>query len=259
MDTNIVAVREKVANSILTRLGGGEMDIELGPETLQKCIDLALAKLKQRSDAPLEESLILLTLQKNQKEYILPDEIVQIEKIYRKGFSRFWGNSSNFDPFMYNGWTNIFCCGLNNSGRTGGLTTYDLSVGYLQTAAKLFCAYPNYTFNPNSHKLVFVENPRADNEIVLLHSFIDKPDYMILQDRYSGLWCENWALAEAKEILGQLRERFSSGLPSPMAGSTNQNGAQLKQEAKAEKELLEKELMHFTAGSTINTPCIMHG
>ena len=259
MNTNIVEVRKKLVDTIMTRLGGNEMDLDISPETVDKCIDLAIAKLKQRSDSPLEESLILLTLVKNQKEYILPNEIVSIQKIYRKGFSRFYGNSDNFDPFWYSGWSNIFTCGMLNSGRVGGLTTYGLSVDYLQTCAKMFCAYPNYSFNANTHKLVLVENPRTDNEVILLHSYIDKPDYMLIQDRYAGLWIQNWALAETKEILGQLRERFSSGLPSPMAGSVNQNGSQLKSEAKAEKELLEKELMHFTTDGDLQNPCILHG
>ena len=253
MDTNIVAVREKIANSILTRLGGAEMDIELTPESVQKCIDLAIAILKQRIDASLEESLVLLTLQKNQKEYILPDEIVEIEKIYRKGYGRSYGSlaGQNMDPFAYS-WTNMYMCGLLGSSKVGGLVTFELSTNYLKTAGKMFGQYMNYSFNPNTHKLIVAENPRADNEIILLHSYVDRPEYMILQDRYSGLWCENWALAEAKEILGQLRERFSSGLPSPMAGSTNQNGAQLKQEAKAEKEL-----MHFTPGGFV--PSVFSG
>ena len=68
MNTNIIEVRKNMADSIFTRLGGNEMDIELDPKTINKCIDLALAKLKQRSDASEEESLVLLTLVKNQKE-----------------------------------------------------------------------------------------------------------------------------------------------------------------------------------------------
>ncbi len=252
MNTNIIEVRKNVCDTILTRLGGVEMDIELDPITLEKCIDLALAKLKQRSDAVLEESLVLLTLQKNQKEYILPDEIVEVEKIYRKGYGRQYGSlaGQNMDPFAYS-WTNMYMCGLMGSSKVGGLVTFDLNTSYLKTAGKMFGMYMNYSYNPNTHKLVLVENPRSENEVILLHSYVDRPDYMILQDRYSGLWCLDWATAEAKEILGQLRERFSSGLPSPMSGSTTQNGAQLKAEAKAEKERLEKDLMHFTAGGYV--------
>lgn len=258
MNTNIIEVRKKVSNNIITRLGGNEMDIELDPFTIEKCIDLALAKLKQRSDSVLEESLVMVTLVKNQQEYILPNEIVEVQQIYRKGYGRYTGSygTGNMDPFAY-AWTNMYMCGLTGSSKVGGLTTFELNTNYLKTAGKMFGMYMNYTFNPNTHKLVLVENPRTDNEVILLHSYVERPDYMILQDRYSGLWCENWALAEAKEILGQLRERFSSGLPSPMAGSTTQNGAQLKAESKAEKELLEKELMHFTAGGFV--PSVFSG
>ena len=252
MNTNIVEVRNRIVDSLETRLGGSLMDIELDNKTYQKCIDLALAKLKQRSDACLEESLVLLTLQRNQKEYILPDEIEEIERIYRKGYGRQYGSlaGQNMDPFAYS-WTNMYMCGLMGSSKVGGLVTFDLNTSYLKTAGKMFGMYMNYSFNPNTHKLVLVENPRSDNEVILLHSYVMRPDYMILQDKSSGLWCENWALAEAKEILGQLRERFSSGLPSPMAGSTSQNGAQLKAEAKSEKELLEKELNHFVPGGYV--------
>ena len=70
MDTNITEVREKMIHSIITRLGGNQIDVELDNDTLQKCIDLAEAKLIQRGDAYVEESLVLLTLKKNQKEYI---------------------------------------------------------------------------------------------------------------------------------------------------------------------------------------------
>jgi len=252
MNTNIVEVRKNVANTILTKLGGSMMDIELDDESLQTCIDLALAKLKQRSDACLEESLVLLTLQRNQKEYILPDEIEEVEKIYRKGYGRQYGSlaGQNMDPFAY-AWTNMYMCGLLGSSKVGGLVTFDLNTSYLKTAGKMFGMYMNYSYNPNTHKLVLVENPRSDNEIILLHSYVMRPDYMILQDKFSGLWCLDWATAEAKEILGQLRERFSSGLPSPMNGSTTQNGNQLKAEAKAEKERLEKELIAFIPGGYV--------
>lgn len=257
MNTNIIEVRRNIIDTIYTKLGGNEMEIELDPSTIDKCIDLAISKLKQRSDSAIEESLILVTLVKNQKEYILPEEIVVVERLYRKGFSRFYGNSSSFDPFLYAGWNNIFSCSMNNAGRSGGLVTYNLSVDYLQTCSKLFCAYMNYSFNPNTHKLVLAENPRTDNEVILLHSYVDKPDYMLLQDRYASLWLIEWAYAEALLILGKLRGRFSNGLPNPMNGSTSQDANTLITESKELKERLEKELNHFTTGSFV--PSVFSG
>ena len=135
MNTDIVEVRENMINSILLRLGDGMIDVELTHEQLQKCIDLALAKLIQRSDAYVEESLVLLTLKKNQKEYILPNEIVAIQQLYRRGYGRSYGSTGgqNMDPFAM-AWTNVYMAGAINGVRTGGLVTYELHNNYLKTA-----------------------------------------------------------------------------------------------------------------------------
>lgn len=250
MNTNITEVRQNMVNSILTRLGSGMIDVELTDEQLQKCIDLAEAKLIQRGDAYVEESLVLLTLKKNQKEYILPDEIIEIQQIYRRGYGRAFGSTvgQNMDPFAM-AWTNVYMAGAINGVRTGGLVTYELHNNYLKTAGKMFGMYMNYSFNPNTHKLVIAENPRSDDEIILLHSYVDRAEYEVLQDRFASLWIENWALAEAMEILGRIRSRFGN-LPGPN-GSVSQDGDALKQESKAMKEELTKELNNFVPGGDV--------
>ncbi len=250
MNTNITEVRQNMVNSILTRLGSGMIDVELTDEQLQKCIDLAEAKLIQRGDAYVEESLVLLTLKKNQKEYILPDEIIEIQQIYRRGYGRAFGSTGgqNMDPFAM-AWTNVYMAGAINGVRTGGLVTYELHNNYLKTAGKMFGMYMNYSFNPNTHKLVIAENPRSDDEIILLHSYVDRAEYEVLQDRFASLWIENWALAEAMEILGRIRSRFGN-LPGPN-GSVSQDGDALKQESKAMKEELTKELNNFVPGGDV--------
>ena len=250
MNTNITEIRQNMVNSILTRLGSGMIDVELTDEQLQKCIDLAEAKLIQRGDAYVEESLVLLTLKKNQKEYILPDEIIEIQQIYRRGYGRAFGSTGgqNMDPFAM-AWTNVYMAGAINGVRTGGLVTYELHNNYLKTAGKMFGMYMNYSFNPNTHKLVIAENPRSDDEIILLHSYVDRAEYEVLQDRFASLWIENWALAEAMEILGRIRSRFGN-LPGPN-GSVSQDGDALKQESKAMKEELTKELNNFVPGGDV--------
>jgi len=247
MNNELVKVRENMVNSILMRLGGGMIDIELTNEQLQKCIDLAIAKLIQRGDAYVEESLVLLTLKKNQKEYILPDEIVEIQQIYRRGYGRAYGSTGgqNMDPFAM-AWTNVYLAGAVNGVRTGGLVTYELHNDYLKTAGKMFGMYMNYAFNPNTHKLTLAENPRSDDEIILLHSYVDRAQEEVLQDRFAALWIENWALAEAMEILGRIRSRFGT-LPGPNGGVSS-DGEALKNESKTMKEELTKELNNFVPG-----------
>ena len=36
--------------------------------------------------------------------------------------------------------------------------------------------YMNYTFNPNTHKLILAENPRGDDEIILLNLIKEHPE-----------------------------------------------------------------------------------
>lgn len=249
MITDNEKAKQKVVDNVLLRLGGGMIDIELTNEQLLKCVDLSLARLRQQSDAFVEESLVIMALTINQHEYILPDEIVDIECIYRKGYGRGYGAlGNNMNPFAY-AWTSLYSLGLVGNQKSGGLVTYDLNTSYLRTAARMFGAYMNYSWNPNTHKLILAENPRADQEIILLHSYVDKPDYMILQDRFSGYWCESYSLAEAKEILAGIRGRFGS-LPGPN-GNIQQNANELKSEAKELKEQLLKELAQGLAGDNI--------
>lgn len=250
MITDNTIARKQLIENVLLRLGNEMIDIELTPNQLDTCLNLALKKLKQRGDAFIEESLVLLTLKKNQKEYILPDEIVEIQQIYRRGYGRAYGSTGgqNMDPFQQ-AWTNVYMAGAINGVRTGGLVTYELHNDYLKTAGKMFGMYINYTFNPNTHKLIINENPRADDEIILLHSYVDKPEYEIIQDRFAGLWIENWTFAEAMELLGRIRSRFGN-LPGPN-GSVTQDGDSLKQDAKALKEELTKELSQFIPGGDI--------
>lgn len=249
MITDIIKVRKNLADNILRRLGDGMIDIELTPQQIDTCIDLALKTLKQQGDAGVSESLVLLTLQKNQKEYILPDEVMEVQQIYRRGYGRTYGSTGGqmIDPFQM-AWTNIYMAGGINGVRTGGLVTYELQSNYLKTAGKMFGMYMNFTFDENTHKLILAESPRSDDEVICLHSYVAKPDYEIIQDRYSGIWIENWSFAESLELLGRIRNRFKN-LPSLVGGSISQDGAELIQEAKKMKEDLIKDLHHLVSGS----------
>lgn len=241
MNTDTRALRENLIKNIIIRLGGGMIDVELDDETLNHCIDLAIMQLKQRGDACYEQSLILLTLHRDVKEYILPDDIAYVQQIYRRGFGRTYGATSGpmMDPFSY-GWANIYTANCFNGGEAGGLVTYDAANMYLKDAGKMFGLYMNYTYNEFTHKLIIAENPRSENEVILIGGVTVRPEYAILQDRMVGLWIENWAVAEAKEMLGQMRDRFAT-LPGALGG-IQQNGSTLKQESKASKEELLKQL-----------------
>jgi hypothetical protein len=84
-------------------------------------------------------------------------------------------------------------------------------------------------------------------ETVLLWIYNKKPDSMIFNDDRIYPWIQDYALALAKHMLGEAREKFAT-IAGPQGG-TQLNGAALKAEAKAELEALEDELKRFVDGS----------
>jgi hypothetical protein len=91
--------------------------------------------------------------------------------------------------------------------------------------------------------------PETDDpaETVLLWIYNKKPDSMLFNDSRIFPWIQDYALAVAKDMLGQAREKFAT-IAGPQGG-TQLNGAALKGEAKAEMEALEEELKRFYDGS----------
>lgn len=84
-------------------------------------------------------------------------------------------------------------------------------------------------------------------ETILLQIYNHKPDWMLFNDRRVLPWIQDYALAVAKDILGQAREKFAQ-IAGPQGG-TQLNGAALKAEAKAEMEGLEEELKRYFDGA----------
>ena len=84
-------------------------------------------------------------------------------------------------------------------------------------------------------------------ETVLLWVYNRKPDSMLFNDERIYPWLQDYALALAKDMLGQAREKFAT-IAGPQGG-TQLNGAALKTEAKAELDALEEELKRFIDGS----------
>ena len=58
----------------------------------------------------------------------------------------------------------------------------------------------------------------------------------------------DWALAEAKMMLGEARSKYASGLPGP-GGTVQLNGEALKQEAMTEKERLLQSIINMEEGN----------
>jgi len=127
----------------------------------------------------------------------------------------------------------------------GGLLTYELFAGYQELIGKMFGSFINFTWHPQSRKMVIQQRPRG-NELLLLWVYNEKPDWVLMEDIYAKQWIKDYTLANCKYMLGQAREKFAS-IAGPQGG-TALNGASLKAEAQGDIDRLTMELTTQVAG-----------
>jgi len=234
--------RNEVIKNLQTRLGSGMVDVELDPDHYNLAVDRAITRYRQRAANATEESGMFLTTQTDVDEYFLPNEVLEVRKIYRRAIGSDAGSGTGIDPFDL-AFTNLY---VLQAGRVGGVSLFDTFSQFQEVVGRIFGADMNFTWHPNAHRLNIIRRVKSE-ESILLHVYNEKPENEILRDRRSRIWLEDFAFATCKVILGEARGKYST-LPGA-AGGIQLNGEQLKAEAAAEFERLELELQRYTDGS----------
>lgn len=235
--------RDEFITQIKHMLGDQMVEVELDPGHYDTAISLSLDKLKQRSDGALEEQDIFLSMQRDVQEYTLPDEVQEVRRLYRRGVGAYTNGGVNFDP-VDAAFYNIY---LLQPNRSGGLATWDFYNQYLETVDKVFASQYNFVWYNSTKTLRLMRKPLAQEDVIV-RCWTTKSEEAALQDPYTGPWVRSHALALCKHMLGQARSKFPGGFPGP-TGSVVLNGEQLMQEAQAEVEKLDQELLDLvTAG-----------
>lgn len=236
--------KQEVFDYCKAMLGDGMIDVELDPIHYETALTRALGVFRQRSDNAVEESYAFLTLEESQNEYILPEEIQQVRQIFRRSVGSRTGNGTGgtvFEPFNL-AYTNTY---LLSSTNMGGLATYELFSQYQELVGKMFGSFINFTWHPQSRKLIIQQRPRGQEQVMLM-VYNKKPDFAIISDVYAGQWIKDYSLANCKIMLGQAREKFAS-IAGPQGG-TALNGAAMKQEGQADLDRLTQELVMLVPG-----------
>ena len=241
---DLTTQKQEVFDYINLSLGGGMVDVELDPGHYETALKKSLTKFRQRSDNSVEESYIFLPTVIDQNTYILPQEIVEVRKIFRRSIgSRSGGGDGGtlFEPFNL-AYTNTYLLASTNMG---GLATYDMFSQYQELVGRMFGSFIEFKWNTTTKELVILQRPRAEEEL-LLYCYNYRPDSELLKDYLAVQWIKDYALATCKYMLGEARSKFAT-IAGPQGGSTL-NGDALKNEAVAEMEKLEEELKTQVAG-----------
>ncbi len=247
----INAKKKDIIDYIRLRLGDGIVDVEADREHYDMAVKQALIRYRQKSSNSAEESYAFLDLFPETQEYIMPDNIMNIRSISRRGIGSVSGTTaSQFEPFS-SGYLNTY---MLQAGRVGGLVNYELFAGYQELTMKMFGGYINFSFNKATKKLTIVRkipwqgNNASEYESVLLHIDNLKPDIMLLNDYMAYPWIQDYAYALAMGAIGEAREKFAS-IAGPQGGTTL-NGAQLKTQSQAMLDKLDLDIKNYADGGT---------
>jgi len=244
---DLATQKQEVFDYVNAFLGGGMVDVELDPVHYETALTKALTRYRMRSDHSVEESYLFLKLIEDQNEYILPSEVIEVRKLFRRSIgSRTGGGDggSIFEPFNL-AYTNTYL--LSGSTQMGGLATYELFAGYQELVGRMFGSFIEFKWNSNTKKLTILQRPRAEEEI-LIFAYNYRPDGQLLEDYLAKQWIKDYTLAACKYMLGEARSKFAT-IAGPQGGSTL-NGDTLKAEAQSEMEKLENEVSMAVPGGT---------
>jgi len=236
--------REDLIREMQLRLADGIVDVELDREHYDVAIDKALAIYRQLSSGSVEESLLFLNTKDGVTEYTLPDEVQEVRRIYRRGIGTNSGGGTNFDPFDV-AFNNMY---MLQAGQIGGLAVFDAFAQYKEVIGRIFGSEYNFLWNRNTKQLKILRNIRHEEEIAVgIYNFI--PESILLKDVYAGNWLGTYALAQSKQMLGEARSKYASGLPGA-GGAIQLNGDALKNEAVTMMTDLREQLFQKEEGNS---------
>ena len=148
--------KQEVFDYVHTSLGGGMVDVELDPIHYETALTDALDRFRQRSDNSVEESYMFLPLVKDQNDYTLPNEVIEVRQNYRRSIgSRSGGGDGGtlFEPFNM-AYTNTY---LLASSNMGGVATYNMFAQYQELVGRMFGSFIEFKWNTTTKNLTILQ------------------------------------------------------------------------------------------------------
>ena len=237
-----MALKDDLTKEIELRLGGQMVDVELDPEHYDLAIKKSFEKYRQRSENAVEEAFVKLELIKEQSEYTLDNDVIDVFDVYRRTSGTLNSASGgDIEPFE--------TAYLNNyllySGRAGGMATYDALSQHREMLGKMFGENYTFTWNTVTKKLLLHRKVKT-NDTVYIHAYKHRNDEELLQDPYSSPWIKDYALAHGKLILAEARGKYNT-IAGPQGG-TSLNADALRMDAQATIDKLEDDLKYYAEG-----------
>ena len=236
--------REDLIRELQLRLADGIVDVELDREPYDVAVDKSMSIYRALSSNSVEESVVFIETIDGQTDYTLPDEVIEVRRIYRRGIGTNSGGGTNFDPFDV-AFNNMY---MLQAGQIGGLAVFDAFAQYKETIGRVFGSEYNFIWNRNTKQLKILRNIRHEEDIAVgVYNYV--PESILLKDVMASPWLAAYALAQSKLMLGEARSKYTSGLPGA-GGTVTLNGDALKAEGMEQVTSLKERLHNFEEGNT---------
>lgn len=226
---------DELAEEIMISLGANLVDVELSMDEIGLAFKKAKRTFQQKGHNNYRRVFYQLPVQPCRDVYMIPSEIDTVVKVIRPT-TKYFSTDDEFSMAAYN---QLF--GSTNTGLSGDWLSYELTLQQIERLQK-YTAF-DVQFNHDIHRdsITFLKNPNR-KEIWLLEVYTNLTD----EEYMDVLWIQEWALAEAKIMLGNAYRKFSQ-LPSP-DGSISLDGNGMIQEGNQDKERLLQEILDGVDG-----------
>ena len=231
---------EEVKAYVLRRLGDGIIDVELTPAHLQDVIDDTKRWFGFRVG---QKRVIQIPLTTATNVYILEPDVTEVLQVFLPT-AHF--PAVDTDDFSY---TYSLLFGQWRSPGASPMPYSDLvqRLQYLNMSKKIFSADREWTYNRDNHELLIMPRPSIVGNM-LVEVWTKDIDVRQFDPEDEDLFLR-YSLAQAKEFLGEIRNKWDS---MPMVGGDKGlNGEKLLESAKEMKEQLEKDAINWRRAAPI--------
>lgn len=233
-------LREQIADYVLLMLGAPAVEIELDKQQLSLAVDEGMRVFEEYAPASSYQHYYFQTTP-NVARYEMPCDIGLIRSVV-------WNTDGDCDAIqsLGGGYPVVSSTSQGWGGSTGWyqgmlptvpmwgmMGEFTIQKQYQETFRRMSSAEGSWMWSPENAIVLFPNPQRSGNVIVhYLQRMKDWPEV--------HRWMQEYALAQAKEMLGRIRSKFQQ-LPGPSGGMTL-DGDRLIEEARAEKEKLKEDL-----------------
>jgi hypothetical protein len=233
--------RLHMVDELRTLLGHPTIQVELSNYQLDFCITNALEYLRRESSAAYKQGYFFLYTVPGKQSYILTnrglsfDKIVSIMGVYRM-VSAFLSTVQGAGAYGQ-----IVLQHLYNMG-TFDILSYFMVSQYVEQLEQMFAARLTFNWDEQTRTLTF-PHTFARTEILSIDATVERTEQELLTDRWTKNWIQDFALANARMMLAEIRGKFST-LPGA-GGGVSLNAADLRALAEAGFTQCQQELDDF--------------